>query len=117
MGVFNGNSIYNDCGAGDVGIKNGGDLTDSSFIEFSNNTFSFYDNINDKVSLDFLVKKGKDEILNSYIEVTSNVSASINIYELIDGIVYKIGYAGSNSISSGISKISIIGDSYIYKEE
>lgn len=112
MGVFNGNSIYNEGAAGGGALKNGGYLNDDSFIEFSNNTYSFYDNINDKISLNFLVEKGKDEILDSYLEITSSVSASINIYELIDGIVYKIGYADSNSISSGISKISIIGDSF-----
>lgn len=111
MSIFKGNSIYK-TGAGGGGYKDGGALVDGDFIEVKNNTVSSYDNVSrDPVNFYFEVKDG--EILNSVVELTTAVNATINVYVVKDGLYYLLGNVGGNTVNAGDDyKINITGDSY-----
>ena len=110
-GIFKGDSIYKS-GGGGGGYKDGGQLVDGDFIEVENNTISSYDNVSrDPVNFYFEVKDG--EVLNSVIELTTAVNATVNVYVVKNGIYYLLGNIGGNSVVSGNDyKINIVGDSY-----
>ena len=111
MSIFKGDSIYK-TGAGGGGYKDGGALVDGDFIEVKNNTVSSYDNVSrDPVNFYFEVKDG--EILNSVIELTTAVNATINVYVVKNGFYYLLGNVGGNTVNAGDDyKINIIGDSF-----
>ena len=112
MGIYNGPSIYNQGGGGGGGYKDGGALVDADFIKVENNAVSSYDNVSrDPVNFYFEVNEG--EILNSVVEVTTAVNATINVYVLKNGLYYLLGNVGGNTVNAGDDyKVNITGDSY-----
>lgn len=104
-------TIYN-YGGGGGGLKYGGALADSDFIEFSNNTLSTFDN-EGRQDINFYVIPKKDEVITSVIELTTDSNATVHVYKF-DGFMYlPFGYITNNTVSSGNKyKIEIIGDSF-----
>jgi hypothetical protein len=110
-GIFKGDSIYKS-GGGGGGYKDGGQLVDGDFIEVKNNTISSYDNVSrDPVNFYFEAKDG--EVLNSVIELTTAVNATVNVYVVKNGLYYILGNVGGNTVNAGDDyKVNITGDSY-----
>lgn len=110
-GIFKGDSIYKS-GGGGGGYKNGGQLVDGDFIKVENNTVSSYDNVSrDPVNFYFEVKDG--EVLNSVVELTTAVNATINVYVLKNGLYFLLGNIGGNTVNAGEDyKVNITGDSF-----
>lgn len=115
-GIFKGDSIYKSGGGSGGGYKDGGELVDGDFIRVENNTISSYDNeTRNSVNFYFEVKDG--DILNSIIEFTTQVNASVNVYILKNGFYFPLGNIGGNTVNAGDDyKINIIGDSYDVEE-
>lgn len=116
MGVFNGNSIYNEGAAGGGGYADGGQLADADFIKVENNSVSSYDNVSrDPVNFYFEVNDG--EVLNSIVELTTAVNSTINVYVLNNGLYYLLGNVGGNTVNAGNDyKLNITGDSYALEQ-
>lgn len=114
-GIFKGDSIYKS-GGGGGGYKDGGQLVDGDFIKVENNTISSYDNVSrDPVNFYFEVKDG--EVLNSVVELTTAVNATINVYVVKNGFYYLLGNVGGNTVNAGDDyKINITGDSYAIEQ-
>lgn len=95
------------------GFKDGGTLVDGDFIKVENNTVSSYDNVSrDPVNFYFEVKDG--EILNSVVELTTAVNATINVYVLKNGFYYLIGNVGGNTVNAGDDyKLNVVGNSFM----
>lgn len=112
-GIFKGDSIYKSGGGGGGGYKDGGQLVDGDFIEVENNTVSSYDNVSrDPVNFYFEVKDG--EILNSVVELTTAVNATVNVYILKNGFYYLIGNVGGNTVNAGDDyKLNVVGNSFM----
>ena len=110
-GIFKGDSIYKS-GGGGGGFKDGGQLVDGDFIKVENNTISSYDNVSrDPVNFYFEVKDG--EVLNSVVELTTDVNATINVYVVKNGFYYLLGNVGGNTVNAGDDyKLNVTGDSY-----
>lgn len=113
MGVFNGNSIYNEGGAGG-GYNNGGDLTPADYIEIENNSFYTLEG-NDAADLNFVID-GESGVLNSIVEVSTNVNSVVNVYIDRNGILYKL-LCIDNSITAGKDYHLYIQGSNYYIEE
>lgn len=111
MSIFKGDSIYKS-GGGGGGYKDGGQLVDGNFIKVENNTVSSLDNVSrDPINLYFEPKDG--EILNSVVELTTSVSATVNVYVVKNGFYYLLGNVGGDSVTAGNDyKVNITGDSY-----
>lgn len=111
MSIFKGDSIYKS-GGGGGGYKDGGELVDGDFIKVENNTVSSYDNVSrDPINLYFEPKDG--EILNSVVELTTAVNATVNVYVVKNGFYYLLGNVGGDSVTAGNDyKVNITGDSY-----
>lgn len=105
-----GTSVYNIGGGG--GLKYAGALTDSDFIEFSNNTLSTFNNVG-RSNINFYVSPKDNEVIAAVIELTTDSNATVHIYTF-DGFMYvPLGYITNNSVSSGDKyKIEIIGNSF-----
>lgn len=110
-GIFKGDSIYKS-GGGGGGYKDGGQLFDGDFIKVENNTISSYDNVSrDPVNFYFEVKDG--EVLNSVVELTTAVNATINVYVVKNGFYYLLGNVGGNTVNAGEQyKLNVVGDSF-----
>lgn len=117
MGVFNGNSIYNEGGSGGGGAKSGGTIPDSDFMEISNNLIYSYKN-ESRNDLNFYFGQNQDSPYSATIEIENNINSSIHVYALNDnGILVELGYIGSNSLLSGNQyTITILGNSYVIEE-
>jgi uncharacterized protein (TIGR02145 family) len=112
-GIFKGDSIYKS-GGGGGGFKDGGQLVDGDFIAVNNNTISTYDNeTRDPVNFYFDVKPG--EVVNSVIEFTTQVNATINVYVVNSaGELVPIGNIGGNTATAGESyNITVVGNSFM----
>lgn len=112
-GIFKGDSIYKS-GGGGGGFKNGGALVDGDFIAVDNNTISTYDNESrDPVNFYFDVKQG--EVINSVIEFTTQVNATVNVYVVNSyGELVPIGNIGGNTATAGESyNITVVGNSFM----
>lgn len=111
-GIFKGDSIYKS-GGGGGGYKDGGQLVDGDFIKVENNTVSSYDNVSrDPVNFYFEVKDG--EVLNSVVELTTAVNATVNVYVVRNGLYYLIGNVGGNTVNAGDEyKLNVVGDSFV----
>lgn len=109
--IYNAPSIYKQ-GGGGGGYNDGGALVDGDFIKVENNTVSSYDNVSrDPVNFYFEVKDG--EVINSVIELTTSLNATINVYVLRNGLYYLLNISGSNTVSGGNEyNINIVGNSY-----
>lgn len=114
--IYNAPSIYKQ-GGGGGDYKDGGQLVDADFIEVENNTISSYDNVSrDPVNFYFDVKPG--EVINSVIELTTAVNATINVYVVKNGFYYLLGNIGGNTVNAGDDyKVNITGDSYAIEQE
>jgi hypothetical protein len=112
-GIFKGDSIYKSGGGGGGGFKDGGQLVDGDFIKVENNTVSSYDNVSrDPVNFYFEVKDG--EILNSVVELTTAVNATINVYYVKNGLYYLLGNVGGNTVNAGDDyKLNVVGNSFM----
>lgn len=111
-GIFKGDSIYKS-GGGGGGYKDGGALVDGDFIKVENNTISSYDNVSrDPVNFYFEVKDG--EVLNSVVELTTAVNATINVYVVKNGLYFLLGNVGGNTVNAGEDyKINVVGNSFM----
>ena len=109
MGVFNGNSIYNDGGAGGGGYADGGELVDADFIKVDNNTLSKYNNISRNV-INFYFED--ESILNALIEVYTLVNSTVNIYKKINNSYYPLSIIGSNNINSNENYLITVSGNY-----
>jgi hypothetical protein len=112
-GIFKGDSIYKSGGGSGGGYKDGGQLVDGDFIKVENNTVSSYDNVSrDPVNFYFEVKDG--EILNSVVELTTAVNATINVYVVKNGFYYLLGNVGGNTVNAGDDyKINVVANSFM----
>lgn len=117
MGIFIGDSIYNNGGGG--GLKNGGELIDGDFIDVKNNTVSTYENTA-RNEINFVISDlAANDIINAVIEFvnTYNNSATINVYYVKDNFYYPLGNVGGNTVAAGNDySIQIIGDSFIINQ-
>ena len=105
-------TIYNYGGGSGGGYKDGGNITDADFMEVKNNALSYYSNIS-RVDLNFYIETKDGEIIDSVIELTTDVNATINVYVVKNDFVYLLGYIGGNTINAGDNyKVVIIGNSY-----
>ena len=118
MSIFKGDSIYKSVagGAGGGGYSDGGALVDGDFIEVTNNSISTYDNTSrDPVNFYFEVSDG--EIVNSVIEMTTAVNATVNVYVVKNGFYYLLGNVGGDTVTAGNDyKVNITGDSYAIEQ-
>lgn len=114
-GIFKCDSIYKS-GGGGGGYKDGGQLVDGDFIKVENNTISSYDNVSrDPVNFYFEVKDG--EVLNSVVELTTAVNATINVYVVKNGFYYLLGNIGGDTVTAGENyNINITGNSYAIEQ-
>lgn len=113
-GIFKGDSIYKSGGGGGGGgYKDGGALVDGDYIKVENNTVSSYDNVSrDPVNFYFEVKDG--EILNSVVELTTAVNATINVYVVNNGLFIPLGNVGGDTVTAGNEyNLNIVGNSFI----
>ena len=112
MSIFKGDSIYKS-GGGGGGYKDGGALVDADFIEVENNAVSSYDNVS-RDPINFYFEPSDGEILNSVIEITTAVNATVNVYVLRNGFYYLLGNVGGNTVNAGEEyNLNIIGNSYM----
>lgn len=111
-GIFKGDSIYKSGGGGGGGYAEGGELIDADFIKVENNTVSSYDNIT-RDPINFYLEVQNGEVLNSYIELTTVINTTVNVYILRNGLYFLLGNLGGKTCNAGDDyKVSIIGDSY-----
>lgn len=105
-------TIYN-YGGGGGGYKDGGQLIDGEFIKVENNTASSFDNVSrDTINFYFETKDG--EILNSFVELTTAVNSTVNVYIYKNGIYSLIGSIGANTVNAGEEyNVTIKGNSYV----
>lgn len=113
MGIFNGNSIYNDgVSGGGGGYADGGQIVDGDFMKIENKAVSTYDNVN-RDSLNFYLEPADGEILNAVVELTTAVNSTVKVYVLRNGLYYLLGNVGGDSINAGDQyNLKIIGNSY-----
>lgn len=114
-GIYNQTSIYKQAGGG--GYKDGGELLDADLIKVDNNSISTYDNESrDPVNFYFDVKDG--EVINSIIEITTQVNATVNVYVLKNGFYYLLSNVGGNTINANENyKINVTGESFDIEKE
>lgn len=112
MGVFNGNSIYNDGAAGGGGYNDGGQIVDGDYMKIENNAAYTYDNVN-RGTLNFYLEPVEGEILNAVIELTTTINSSVKVYVLQNGLYYLLGNIGGDTVEAGKEyKVIILGNSY-----
>lgn len=97
MGVFNGNSIYNDGNAGGGGLNNGGAITSPSPVALENNNFYTYEN-NDPL-LYFYVDS--EDPLNIIVEIDNKVNSSLEVLQKKEGIFQSLNNNGFTNLDSG----------------
>lgn len=116
-GILKGDSIYKSGGGGGGGYKDGGELVDGDIIKVDNNTISSYENESrDPVNFYFDVKDG--EVINSIIEITTQINATVNIYVLKNGFYYLLSNVGGNTINASEKyKINVTGESFDIEKE
>ena len=113
--IFNGDSIYKS-GGGGGGYKDGGQIVDSELMKVENNAVSSYDNVN-RDTINFYFDPADGEILNSIIELTTAVNATVNIYVFRNGFYYLLGNVGGNTVTAGNDyKVNVTGDSFSIEE-
>ena len=116
-GIFKGDSIYKSGGGGGGGYKDGGELVDNDFIKVENNTISSYENVS-RNTVKFYFEVNDGEVLNSVVELTTTVNATVNVYVLKGGFYFLLGNVGGNTVIAGNDyKVNITGNSYDVEEE
>lgn len=116
MGVFNGNSIYNEGGAGGGGggYNDGGNLTPSAYIELENNSFYKLEG-NDAANINFVID-GESGVLNSIVEISTNVDSTVSVYVRRNGLLYILSAIDNLIYSNKNYRLVISGDSYTLEE-
>lgn len=116
MGIFNGNSIYNDgaAGGGGGGYNDGGDLTPAEYIELANNSFYKLEG-NDAADLNFVIH-GESGVLNSIVEISTNVDSTVSVYVRRNGLLYILSAIDNLIYSNKSYRLVISGDSYTLEE-
>jgi uncharacterized protein (TIGR02145 family) len=115
-GIFKGDSIYKS-GGGGGGYKDGGQLVDGDFIEVQNNSVSSYENIS-RNTINFFLDPNSGEIINSVIELYTQINSNVCVYVLNNGVYLPLSYTGSNAINANDNyKVTIIGNSYTVEQE
>lgn len=116
MGIFNGNSIYNDgmSGGGGSGYNDGGDLTPADYIELENNSFYKLEG-NDAADLNFVID-GESGVLNSIVEISTNVDSTVNVYVRRNGLLYILSAIDNLIYLNKNYRLVISGDSYTLEE-
>lgn len=116
MSIFNGDSIYKSGGGSGGGYKDGGRIVDAELMKVENNAVSSYDNVS-RDTINFYFEPAAGEILNSIIELTTAVNATVNIYVLRDGFYYLLGNVGGDTVTAGNEyKVNVTGDSFSIEE-
>lgn len=110
-GIFKGDSIYKSGGGGGGGYKDGGELVDANFIEVENNTVSSYNNEN-RNTVNFYMDSKAGDIVNSVIELTTQVNATVNVYVVRNGLYYLLNYTVNTVNANEDYVINITGNSY-----
>jgi hypothetical protein len=114
-GIFKGDSIYKS-GGGGGGFKDGGQLVDGDFIDVENNTVSQYENTS-RNEINFYIEAKDGEILNSLIEMTTQVNATVYVYVVKNGLYYLLGNVGGDTVNAGESyNVNISGNSYLIEQ-
>lgn len=111
MGILNGDSIYN---FGGGGYNDGGNLTPSDYIEIENNSFYKLEGNND-ADLNFVID-GESGILNSIVEISTNVDSTINVYVRRNGFLYILSSVDNLIYTNKNYRLVISGDSYSLEE-
>lgn len=110
--IYNGPSIYNQ-GGGGGGYKDGGALVDGEFIKVENNTVSSYDNTS-RNDVNFYFEVADGEIINSVVELTTTVNATIHVYVVKNGLFIPLGNVGGDTVNAGDDyKLNVVGDSFV----
>ena len=110
MGIFNGNSIYNDGGAGGGGYNDGGNLTPADYIEIENNSFYKLEG-NDAAALNFVID-GESGVLNSIVEISTNVDSTVNVFVEKNGLLYALTSVDNLIYQNKSYRLYINGDSF-----
>lgn len=112
-GIFKGDSIYKSGGGGGGGgYKDGGELVDGDFIKVENNTISSYDNAS-RDPVNFYFEAADGDVLNSVVELTTAVNATVHVYTVDDGLFIPIGNIGGNTVIAGEEyNIKVVGNSF-----
>ena len=109
--IYNAASIYKQGGGG--GYSDGGALVDSDFIKVENNTVSSYDNTT-RSDVNFYFEVGDGEVINSVVELTTSVNATIHVYILQNGFYIPLGNVGGDTVNAGDDyKLNVIGNSFM----
>ena len=114
-GIFKGDSIYKS-GGGGGGYKDGGALVDGVSIEVKNNTISTFNN-DSRSELHFYIDEPDDVIINSIINLYTEVNADIYVYRKVGNFYTLLGnYTQINTIAQKNYNINITGNSYGIEE-
>lgn len=110
-GIFKGDSIYKS-GGGGGGYKDGGQLVDGDFIKVENNTVSSYDNVSrDPINFYFDIAEG--EVINSVIQITTQVNSTVNVYVVRNGLYFLLGNTNGNTVLANEDyEITCTGNSF-----
>lgn len=116
MSIFKGDSIYKSGGGSGGGYSDGGAIVDADLMKVENNAVSSYDNVS-RDTINFYFEPADGEILNSIIELTTAVNATVNVYVLRNGLYYLLGNVGGDTVTAGNDyKVNITGDSYAIQQ-
>lgn len=94
------------------GYKDGGELVDGDFIKAENNAISSYDNVSrDPVNFYFDIAEG--EVINSVIQFTTQVNATVNVYVVRNGLYFLLGNTNGNTVLANEDyEITCTGNSF-----
>ena len=103
---------------GGGGYKDGGQLVDGDFIKVENNSISSYDNVS-RNEINFYFEPKQGEVLNSVIQLTTQVNATVNVYYLNENNIFVLlSNIGSNTVNAGDEySINVTGKSYEVEQE
>ena len=109
--IYNAPSIYK-IGGGGGGYIDGGELVDADYIEVLNNSVSSYENTSrDPVNFYFDIPEG--EIINSVIQLTTQVNATVNVYVVRNGLYLLLGNTNGNTVTANEDyEITCTGNSF-----
>lgn len=111
--INNGVSIYN-FGGGGGGYSDGGELVDGDFIDVQNNAISQYEN-SSRNDINFVVNG--DEQINTIIELSTDVNATIHVYQFDNGLYIPLGNIGGDTVTAGENyNINIVGNSFTIEQ-
>lgn len=111
MGVFNGDSIYNSGnGGGGGGYNDGGNLTPADYIQIENNSFYKLEG-NDAADLNFVID-GESGVLNSIVEISTNVDSTVKVYVEKNGLLYALTSVDNLIYQNKNYRLYITGDSF-----